>query len=70
MPSISLKQLIQPSVAANALSVSATTTSPEAGVKKQAINHYEKLPLTFEVNRGQTDSQVKFVARGPNTICT
>src|SRR2546422_10756929 len=26
---------------------------------------YGKLPLMFEVNRGQTDPQVKFLSRGP-----
>lgn len=26
---------------------------------------YDKLPLTFEENRGQTDPQVKFLSRGP-----
>src|SRR5580704_4845738 len=30
----------------------------------QAPNSYGKLPLSFEPNRGQTDKQVKFMARG------
>src|SRR5579864_6728207 len=28
-------------------------------------SNYNKLPLTFEANRGQTDPSVKFVSRGP-----
>ena len=30
-----------------------------------ALEAYGKLPLSFEVNQGQTDPQVRFVARGP-----
>jgi hypothetical protein len=26
---------------------------------------FAKLPMRFELNQGQTDSQVKFIARGP-----
>jgi hypothetical protein len=38
--------------------------------KSQIQNHrlveaYGKLPLSFEINQGQTDSQVKFLSRGP-----
>jgi hypothetical protein len=32
--------------------------------KAQVLDTYGKLPLTFEQNQGQTDSQVKFLARG------
>jgi len=35
---------------------------PEA--KRRAIATYGKLPLHFEVNQGQADEQVKFLARG------
>jgi hypothetical protein len=34
-------------------------------VKKQVVETYGKLPLSFEANRGQTDAQVKFLSRGP-----
>lgn len=40
----------------------AATASPAA--KAKAKRAYGKLPLRFEANRGQTDSQVKFIARG------
>jgi len=30
----------------------------------QVSSSYGKLPLSFEINRGQTDSRVKFLARG------
>ena len=29
------------------------------------VEGYGKLPLSFEINQGQTDSQVKFLSRGP-----
>ena len=43
--------------------------APTAQVKAQAaqkpaVQNYGSLPLTFEVNRGQTDSRVKFLSRG------
>ena len=28
------------------------------------VESYGKLPLSFEINKGHTDSQVKFLARG------
>src|SRR5437870_1001311 len=30
----------------------------------RAVENYGKLPLSFEINQGQTDSQVKFISRG------
>ena len=36
----------------------------EPQTRLRVANTYEKLPLSFEVNRGQTNPQVKFVARG------
>ena len=36
---------------------------PEAA-QSQVLEAYGKLPLSFEVNRGQADRQVKFVSRG------
>ena len=38
---------------------------PEADPKTEAniLDSYGKLPLTFEVNEGQTDARVKFVSR-------
>src|SRR5437773_2812847 len=32
--------------------------------KQQLLKTYGKLPLSFETNLGQTDSQVKFLSRG------
>jgi hypothetical protein len=34
-------------------------------VRKRVAGVYGKLPLSFEVNRGQTDPAVRFLARGP-----
>ncbi len=49
---------------------SATTVKPNvsaaasAGQKMQIAENYGKLPLSFEVIQGQTDSRVKFLSRG------
>src|SRR3989442_13095391 len=32
--------------------------------KAQVQEHYGKLPLRFEANRGQTESRVRFLSRG------
>lgn len=47
-------------VAAKAL----THTPAPVHVKPQLMEAYGKLPLSFEANQGQTDSQVKFLSRG------
>jgi len=47
------------------------TTNPTPGNPKSQIQNpklvetYGRLPLSFEINQGQTDSQVKFLSRGP-----
>lgn len=41
-----------------------TTNEPAATTTASAQTAYGKLPLSFEANQGQTDSQVKFLARG------
>src|SRR5213594_3728445 len=46
-----------------AKSAPASVVSPEA-VRPRAVQNYGKLPLSFEANRGQTDAQVRFLARG------
>jgi hypothetical protein len=44
---------------------------PAAGQEASPVNHkqviqaYGQLPLSFEANQGQTDKQVRFLARGP-----
>lgn len=37
---------------------------PDAERRRQIIDAYGKLPLAFEVNRGQVDPRVKFTSRG------
>jgi hypothetical protein len=37
---------------------------PAAVARPRASEAYGKLPLSFEINRGQTDGQVKFLSRG------
>ncbi|HUY13867.1 MAG TPA: SBBP repeat-containing protein [Terriglobia bacterium] len=42
----------------------AKPAAPDAATRARVIDTYGKLPLRFEANRGQTDSRVKFLARG------
>src|SRR5216117_2291732 len=41
-----------------------TPTMPDAATQARVSETYGKLPLSFEANQGQTDPQVKFLARG------
>ena len=43
----------------------ARLVEPDATTKARVVEAYGKLPLSFEANRGQTDSQVRYLARGP-----
>jgi len=43
---------------------SAATPEPSSALKAEIESSYGKLPLSFEANQGQTDAQVKFLARG------
>jgi hypothetical protein len=40
------------------------TLAPNPGASAQARARYGKLPLSFESNRGQSDSSVRFLSRG------
>jgi len=44
-------------------STEASVTSAKAA-RPQAVENYGKLPMSFELNEGQTDGQVRFLARG------
>ena len=41
--------------------ISASQTDPKAQAK--ILDQYGKVPLSFEINQGQTDTQVKFLSR-------
>ena len=41
------------------------TAASSAPVKTHAAERFGKLPLSFELNTGQTNPSVKFLARGP-----
>jgi len=43
---------------------SAQTTADTSAQHRRIADSYGRLPLSFEVNRGQTDKRVKFLARG------
>jgi len=59
--------LPDPLGAPSGVATSAPTSSskPDAGTRTRISETYGKLPLSFEVNQGQTDERVKFLARGP-----
>lgn len=59
-----LSVLRQCAVAAFCLAFMSELAAAAPGVKPQAQSNYGKLPLNFEVNLGQTDARVKFLARG------
>jgi hypothetical protein len=64
LPAKSATQALPPRASASAIS-SANALQPAAGLKQQAAVNYDKLPLSFEANVGQTDRSVQFLARGP-----
>src|SRR5207249_2998421 len=44
--------------------LTASTAAPRAATPVRVVDTYGNLPLHFEANHGQTDSQVTFLARG------
>jgi len=75
IPSVSTRlQLLRQCLAAGLLAVAALSASGATPPVKPAVvssearaqvaQNYGKLPLSFEANQGQTDPQVKFLARG------
>jgi len=53
-----------PSIPAALMNRASSVSLSAAGNRPQVLADYGKLPLSFEPNRGQTDAQVKFLARG------
>ena len=51
-------------VASHEQVVSTHHTTPTLGASAQAKARYGELPLSFEANRGQSDSGVSFLSRG------
>jgi uncharacterized repeat protein (TIGR02543 family) len=56
--------LPEPSPSAKARAAGQAHSVPKA-VSRSIAGMYGKLPLSFEVNQGQSSSRVKFIARGP-----
>lgn len=44
--------------------ISPAATKPDDTAQMRISKTYGKIPLSFEVNKGQIDSQVKFLSRG------
>ena len=51
----------------SSLPVGTSTTVPDAATQAHLTAAYGQLPLSFEVNKGQTDPRVNFLARAPAT---
>jgi hypothetical protein len=45
--------------------VPATHFSTDTPTKAQIAHRFGELPLSFEINKGQTDESVKFLSHGP-----
>src|SRR2546427_5148365 len=60
----SLKPAARTHSAGPAAARPAQPAQPEAVAKAAATAAYAQLPLAFEVNRGQTESRVRFFSRG------
>ena len=41
-----------------------TQVTSQAATQARLVESYGRLPLSFELNQGQTDSRVKFLSRG------
>ena len=54
----------QPDREAGATSSSRTNHQPDKATRKRINGAFDKLPLSFEANRGQTIDEVKFISRG------
>lgn len=61
-----LKNWLRMSLIFVAVAVCSAQQAMPAG--KQPITSYGQLPLTFEANKGQTNSEVKFVSRGKGYV--
>jgi len=60
-----LRLIVTVACVSSLLTGSAVAPTRAAGtVKAHLVEAYGKLPLSFEANRGQTDSRVKFLSRG------
>lgn len=61
---VSTSALDNPTTAVSRKAGNSASQQPSAAVKQRAMTAFGNLPLTFEPNQGQTDSQVKFLSRG------
>ncbi len=63
-PTAPSKQPNQRSSLTNEKDESARASNDNADFKRQIAENYGKLPLSFEINKGQIDPEVKFFSRG------
>jgi hypothetical protein len=65
-PAIKQAPHLLPSASARErLGTAGSDKAARLAVRPRLVETYGKLPLSFEINQGQTDSQVKFLSRGP-----
>ena len=60
---LSLESL-EPRLCLSALPVATSTSVPDASTQARLTAAYGQLPLSFEVNKGQTDPRVNFLTQG------
>ena len=54
----------KPDSASRSLPVGGSTTMPDAATQAQLSAAYGQLPLSFQINKGQTDPRVNFLTQG------
>jgi hypothetical protein len=64
-PSRLVSELTPPNASLNQAVTPVSTTAQHTNPTASQRHHYGELPLSFAANHGQTDAQVKFLARGP-----
>ena len=59
-----LPRLLPPASARERLGTAGSGKAAALAIRPRLVEGYGRLPMSFEINQGQTDSQVKFLSRG------
>jgi len=59
-----LPRLLPPASARERLGTTGSGKAAALAIRPRLVEGYGRLPMSFEINQGQTDSQVKFLSRG------
>src|SRR5258708_170052 len=63
-PLISTKSVANGATSGTPATSKSSLTKPAQEQQGEVAKNYGQLPLSFEINQGQTDEKVKFLARG------